>query len=90
MQVKIMLKEEARVFYVNKKEDSYRSVFNTAYLEFKLQDRGITKENARLRSYNVPNSIMQDTYTGREDQTLEELRIYSLKTLALEVKESNE
>jgi hypothetical protein len=38
----------------------------------------------RLRAYNVQFSIMLDTYEDREDMTLEQLKIYPMKTLALE------
>ena len=32
------------------------------------------------------NGVMLDTYTGRENKSFDELKIYPLKTLALEVK----
>ena len=44
------------------------------------------RENFRLRAYNVQSKIMLDTYDGRENETLEVLRIYPMKTLALEEK----
>mmetsp|Transcript_39072 Transcript_39072/g.51105 ORF Transcript_39072/g.51105 Transcript_39072/m.51105 type:complete len:243 (+) Transcript_39072:1453-2181(+) len=44
------------------------------------------RENFRLRAFNVQYKIMLDTYTGRENQTLQQLKIYPMKTLAFEEK----
>ena len=44
----------------------------------------------RLRAYNVQFKILLDTYQGREDLTLEQLKIYPMKTLALEEKGSSD
>jgi hypothetical protein len=46
----------------------------------------IKPENYRLRAYNVQYKIMLDTYTGKEDESIEVLKIYPMKTLALEEK----
>lgn len=48
--------------------------------EFGYSDDG----KYRLRSYNVQFGIMLDTYQDREDLTLEQLKIYPMKSLALE------
>jgi len=39
-----------------------------------------------LRAYNISHKIMLDTYTGREGESLEALKIYPMRTLALEEK----
>ena len=44
------------------------------------------RENFRLRAFNVQYKIMLDTYTGRENETLQQLKIYPMKTLAFEEK----
>lgn len=46
----------------------------------------VNKANFRLRAYNVQYKLLLDTYTGRENETLEVLKIYPMKTLALEEK----
>ena len=53
-------------------------------------EKVVKKENFRLRAYNVQYRIMLDTYKGREDDTLEVLKIYPMKTLALEEKGDQE
>jgi hypothetical protein len=52
---------------------------------FGVEDKG--KENCRLRAYNVVNGTLQGTYTGGENKVFEQLKIYPLKTLALEIKD---
>ena len=56
------------------------------YKEFVGDDPNKKRENFRLRAYNVQHSIMLDTYSGRDNETLEVLKIYPMKTLALEEK----
>jgi len=54
-----------------------------------LQEFGllaIKKENVRLRAFNFHNNIMLDTYSGRENETLEVLKIYPMKYLKIEIK----
>ena len=46
----------------------------------------IDKTQFRIRSYNPQYKILMDTYEGREDKTLDELKIYPYKMLALEKK----
>ena len=48
------------------------------------------RENFRLRAFNVQYKIMLDTYTGRENESLQQLRIYPMRTLALEEKLADE
>ena len=88
MQLKIVYKEEQKVLWVNRKEDTYRNLFEMSMQEYfgKDYEQIVKKENFRLRAYNVQYRIMLDTYKGREDDTLEVLKIYPMKTLALEEK----
>ena len=60
------------------------------YKEFVGDNPNKKRENFRLRAYNVQHSIMLDTYSGREKETLEVLKIYPMKTLALEEKVDSE
>ena len=88
MQLKVIYNDESRAFWVNRKEDRLNYLLQLAIDEFELQGFGI--ENCRLRAYNIVNKVMQETYTGSENQTFEELKIFPLKTLALETKRSDE
>ena len=88
MQLKVIYNDESRAFWVNRKEDSLNYLLKLAIDEFELQNIGI--ENWRLRAYNIVNKVMQETYTGKENETFEELKIFPLKTLALETKITGE
>ena len=76
-----------RVFYVDRAIDTYTSFYDMVYKDI-IGDENSAKqrENFRLRAFNVQHKIMLDTYSGRENQTLQELKIYPLKTLAFEEK----
>lgn len=87
MQLKVMYNDESRVFWVNRHEDSLSFLFEKAVADFELLER---RENLRLRAFNIANNIMQDTYTGREAESFFTLKIYPLKTLVLEEKQSGE
>lgn len=88
MQLKVIYNDESRTFWVNKKEDTLNFLLLLVIKEFEIEDLGV--ENCRLRSYNINNKIMQETYTGKEDGTFEALHIFPLKTLALETKKPEE
>ena len=60
------------------------------YKEFVGENTEKKRENFRLRAYNVQHCIMLDTYSGRENETLEVLKIYPMKTLAFEEKTGEE
>lgn len=83
---------QQKVFYVDRREDTYATFFDMVYKDFIGDDNpsGKKRENFRLRAYNVQYQIMLDTYTGRENETLEVLKIYPMKTLALEEKTDDE
>jgi hypothetical protein len=76
-----------KVFYVNRREDTYTALFDMVYKEI-IGDANEAKkrENFRLRMYQEASDIMLDTYTGREHETLEILKIYPMRTLAFEEK----
>lgn len=59
-----------------------------AFEEFEVPEN--KKQNFRLRAFNVAHGIPLDTYTGREEESLQVLKIYPLKTLLLEEKEENQ
>ncbi|CAI2367721.1 unnamed protein product [Moneuplotes crassus] len=88
MQLKVAFNGDSRVFWVNRKEDTLQSLLVQAVTEFGLEDLGI--ENCRLRAFNVVNDVMQETYTGKEQETFEVLHIFPLKTLGLETKTAEE
>ena len=52
----------------------------------------ITQEfqNFRLRLYVQYNQTMQDSYTGRENSTFNELNFFGLKYMAIETKTSDQ
>ena len=55
MQLKIIYQDEQKVFWVNRKEDTYNTLFETSMREFFGSDyeQKVRKENFRLRAYNV-------------------------------------
>ncbi len=67
---------------------TYEELLTETLKEFEMPDA--KRENCRLRSYNVPNQTMQETYTSKDKSTLEDLRIYPQKTLVLEIKKDGE
>ena len=81
---------QVKVFYEGKTKivNTMRTHTYSQLLEHTLKELGVTAkpQNCRLRSFNVPNQTLQDTYTGRDTATLEDLHIYPQKALALEVK----
>lgn len=86
MQVKVFYGDNVKVIDTTR-TSTYEQLLSNVVKAFELKER---MQNCRLRSYNVPNQIMQDTYTGKESTVLEELRIYPQKSLALEVKKDEE
>jgi hypothetical protein len=76
------------VFAVHRKLDTYSSLIQMCFAQFKIAED--EHANYRLRAYNVHNRIMMETYSGLESASLEELRIYPMKTLLLEMKDAAE
>jgi hypothetical protein len=79
MSLKIIYGDEQRVVFVDRQADTLQTLLVSACGLF-----GVSVEGLRLRAYNVHNQIMMETYTGLEQLSLEELRIYPMKTLCLE------
>lgn len=93
MQLKVLYGEELRVFYVNRREDTYEDLLNKVMKEFfgssgDLSGKNI--DNFRLRAYNVQYKIPLETYSNRAQETLEVLKIYPMKTLMLEEKDDSQ
>ena len=89
MQLKIMSRQEGiKVVLVDRKVDTYLSLKELVLKEY----FGDSAKDPlyRLRAFNVQFEIMLDTYQGREDLTLEQLKIYPMKTLALEKRETED
>jgi ubiquitin carboxyl-terminal hydrolase 47 len=88
MQLKVIYDDESKAFWVNRKEDPLTFLLLQAMKEFEIDNLEVS--DCRLRAYNIVNKVMQETYTGKENQTFEELSIFPLKTLALETKKPEE
>jgi hypothetical protein len=61
---------ETKIFYVDRREDTYSTFFDKVYKEF-IKDTTKDRANFRLRAYNVQFKIMLDTYTNRDSDSLE-------------------
>ena len=81
--------EQQKIVMVDRKADTYESLKTKAMAEFFGEGKA-DSELFRLRAYNVQFKILMDTYEGREDLTLELLKIYPMKTLALEERPSKD
>ena len=77
-----------KVVMVDRKLDTYLTLKEKALAEY--FGAAVDQDLFRLRSYNVQFKILMDTYEGREDLTLELLKIYPMKTLALEERPSKD
>lgn len=78
-----------KVVLVDRKTDTYDSLKKLVLYEY-FGAEEVDPNLFRLRAFNVQFKIMQDTYDGREDLTLELLKIFPMKTLVLEEKGSLE
>ena len=77
------------VLKVDRKNDTY-SVLKDLALNTVFEGQEIDPDLFRIRAFNIQHRILLDTYEGMENATLEDLKIYPLKTLALESKPSKE
>ena len=77
------------VVLVDRKVDTYESLKEMVMNEMFTKERP-DSSLYRLRAYNVQFGILTETYSGKEDLTLEQLKIYPMKTLALEEKWSQD
>jgi hypothetical protein len=82
----------SKIVLVDRKKDTYTSLKKLVMDEYFPGEaelaRKFTDPLYRLRAYNVQFQIMLETYEGKEDLTLELLKIYPMKTLALESRKS--
>ena len=85
--VRIHYKKDVKLIPTNLKE-TLQELLEKALKEYNIAS--FPRHNIRLRAYQPTSETMQDTYTGKEKKTLEELRITSSKNLILETKEDNE
>jgi hypothetical protein len=69
---------------VDRANNTFRELQEIAFQEFEIPEN--KRHNFRLRAFNVAHGIALDTYSGRENDTLQVLKIYPLKTLLLEEK----
>ena len=55
MQLKIAYKDESKVLWVNRREDTYNSLFDKSMTEYFGKDwrQIVKKENFRLRAFNI-------------------------------------
>ena len=84
-----------RVYYRGKdkqisinKEQTLEELKAAAIAEFQITD--IAPQNLRLRGYSPYQDIYQETYTGRDQLTLDALNIYNYKNMILEAKKQEE
>lgn len=80
---------EPRIQLVDRKVDTYTTL-KQQVMDSYFPEGGQDSDLYRLRAFNVQFDIMLDTYEGREDLTLEQLKIYPMKTLALEHRQSTD
>jgi len=64
-------------------------LLKVAHEHYKLEDEGFTLENARLRLYTY-HHMPGETYVGKEDESLVQLRIYGQVALLLETRVKGE
>lgn len=73
---------------VDRHVDTYDKLFDMVLKEYFPDgtDNGvpIDRSQFRIRAFNVQFKILMDTYEGRGDLTMDQLKIYPMKTLALE------
>ena len=61
-----------RVYFVDRQEDTYASFFDMVFRDIIGEESAEKhRENFRLRAFNVQYKIMLDTYTNRENETLQ-------------------
>lgn len=79
---------QPKVFMVDRSVDTYETLKKMTLQDFFGGEDQVNPDLYRLRSFNMQFSIMMDTYEGREDLTLQQLKIYPMKTLVLEERKS--
>jgi len=84
--VKVYYKLEVKLIPI-KTTNTYKELLDETIKIYNLQ---VDVKNCRLRTYSSHTDTMAETYHGREEETLESLKIGNYKTLALEIKKDDE
>ena len=84
--VKVYYKLEVKLIPI-KTTNTYNDLLKETIKSYNLLD---DIKNCRLRTYSTHTDTMLESYHGRENETLETLKIGSYKTLALEIKKDDE
>ena len=87
MNLRIFHQLEVKLIPTNLK-DTLEDLLDKTIAEYKIPN--VDRKNIRLRAYQPNTDSMMETYTGRESKTLEELKIFSHKILAVEIKTDNQ
>jgi ubiquitin C-terminal hydrolase len=93
-QAERMLQIQVRVFYrrsdaliMTRKDFTLTQLKQQAIKAFNL---AVAEEDCRLRAYSEANDVYKESYTGRENCSLDFLSILNLRTLVLEDKQPDE
>ena len=84
--VKVYYKLEVKLVPI-KTTNTYQDLLLETLKSYNLQ---LDPKNCRLRVYSTHTDTMAETFSGKEEQTLESLKIGNYKTLALEIKKDDE
>ena len=57
---------------------------------FDIREENVALKNSRLRMFNPISDVKLDTYTGREEMSLEQLKVSSYRSFLLETKKDDE
>ena len=87
--------EHHLVLRVDRKVDTYDVLFDMVVKEYYPEGKDesgadLDRSKFRIRSYNPQFKILMDTYEGKGDKTMDDLKIYPMKTLAFEEKPTPE
>ncbi|KRX10676.1 hypothetical protein PPERSA_08671 [Pseudocohnilembus persalinus] len=85
--VRVYYKLDVKLITLSKKQ-KYNDLLQQALQIFKLEE--INQQNARIRAYKPQQDLMQEVYTGKEEKTLEDLKIGHFKNICIEIKNDEE
>jgi ubiquitin C-terminal hydrolase len=85
--IRVYFQGKDKLISINK-EELLSELKVKAIQEFQIAD--FTPENLRLRGYSPYQDTYQETYTGRDQQSIEALNIYNYKNMILETKKPEE
>ena len=87
MNIRVFHQLEVKLIQTGLK-DTLNDLLDKAIAEYKLSH--IDRKNIRLRGFQPNTESFLETYTGRENKTLEELKLFSHKILGIEIKKDDE